>query len=104
MANKLSWYSKAKTPKQIKTLSKPWVIRWCISCATVWITVSSCRRCVLLRVGGESVGLLVDAFHQTVDIILKPMTGLLGSLSGYAGSALMGDGSVLMVLDVKELI
>ena len=59
---------------------------------------------LVLRVGGESVGLLVDAFHQTVDIILKPMTGLLGGLSGYAGSALMGDGSVLMVLDVKELI
>ena len=59
---------------------------------------------LVMRVGGESFGLIVDAFHQTVDIILKPMTGLLADLSGYAGSALMGDGSVLMVLDVKELM
>lgn len=59
---------------------------------------------LVMRVGGEAVGLLVDEFHQTMDIILKPMTGLLAGLSAYAGSALMGDGSVLMVLDVKELI
>jgi two-component system chemotaxis sensor kinase CheA len=32
------------------------------------------------------------------------MNGVLAGLSGYAGSALMGDGSVLMVLNPKELI
>jgi two-component system chemotaxis sensor kinase CheA len=32
------------------------------------------------------------------------MTGVLAGLSAYAGSALMGDGTVLMVLDVKEIL
>ncbi len=59
---------------------------------------------LVVRLGDESVGLLVDDFRETVDIILKPMIGVLGGLSGYSGSALMGDGSVLMVLNVKELI
>jgi two-component system chemotaxis sensor kinase CheA len=32
------------------------------------------------------------------------MSGILGSLATYAGSALMGDGSVLMVINPKELL
>jgi len=59
---------------------------------------------LLVRLGDESVGLLVDDFRATVDIILKPMMGVLAGLSAYSGSALMGDGSVLMVLNVKELL
>jgi two-component system chemotaxis sensor kinase CheA len=58
---------------------------------------------LVVRHGEESVGLLVDQFHETADIILKPMVGVLGGLSAYAGSALMGDGSVLMVLNIKEV-
>ena len=59
---------------------------------------------LVVRLGDESVGLLVDDFRETVDIILKPMTGVLAGLGCYSGSALMGDGSVLMVLNVKELM
>jgi len=58
---------------------------------------------LVVRLGDESVGLLVDDFRETVDIILKPMAGVLAGLPAYAGSALMGDGSVLMVLNVKGL-
>jgi two-component system chemotaxis sensor kinase CheA len=59
---------------------------------------------LIVRVHGENVGILVDDFRETVDIILKPMTGILGGLGGYSGAALLGDGSVLMVLNPRELI
>jgi two-component system chemotaxis sensor kinase CheA len=59
---------------------------------------------LIVRVHGENVGILVDDFRETVDIILKPMAGILGGLSGYSGAALLGDGSVLMVLNPRELI
>jgi len=59
---------------------------------------------LLVRIGEESVGLLVDEFHGTADIILKPLAGMLGRLHCYAGSALLGDGSVLMVLNLKEVL
>lgn len=59
---------------------------------------------LVIRMQGEHVGIVVDDFREVVDIILKPMNGVLAGLSGYAGSALMGDGSVLMVLNPKELI
>jgi two-component system chemotaxis sensor kinase CheA len=59
---------------------------------------------LVVRVGEGSVGLLVDEFHGTADIILKPLAGVLGGLHTYSGSALRGDGSVLMVLNVKEML
>jgi len=59
---------------------------------------------LIVSLGDESVGIMVDNFRETVEIILKPMTGVLAGLSAYAGSALLGDGSVLMVLDIKEIL
>ncbi|GAA4423984.1 chemotaxis protein CheA [Acidovorax lacteus] len=59
---------------------------------------------LVVRTASEVVGLIVDDFHGTCDIILKPMEGVLAGLTGFAGTALMGDGSVLLVLNPKELI
>jgi two-component system chemotaxis sensor kinase CheA len=59
---------------------------------------------LVVRMQGEHIGIVVDEFREVVDIILKPMGGILGGLPGYAGSALLGDGSVLMVLNPKELL
>jgi len=58
---------------------------------------------LVIRMQDENVGIVVDDFREAVDIILKPMAGILGGLAGYAGSALLGDGTVLMVLNPKEL-
>ena len=59
---------------------------------------------LVVRVGNEPVGLLVDEFHEVVDVILKPLPGELARLGCYAGSALLGDGSVLMILNPRELL
>jgi len=59
---------------------------------------------LVVRARGEPLGLLIDDFRETVDIILKPLGGVLASLRGYAGTALLGDGSVLLVLDPEDLV
>jgi len=59
---------------------------------------------LVVRLGSENVGLLVDHFHGATDIILKPLEGVLSGLTGFAGTALMGDGGVLMILNPKELV
>jgi len=59
---------------------------------------------LVIRHGSGRVGLLVDHFQGATDIILKPLEGVLAGLVGFAGTALMGDGGVLMVLDPKELL
>jgi two-component system chemotaxis sensor kinase CheA len=58
---------------------------------------------LVVRVGNEQVGLLVDDFREVVDVILKPLPGELARLACYAGTALLGDGSVLMILNPREL-
>lgn len=59
---------------------------------------------LVTRLDGEIMGLIVDDFRGTVDIIQKPLSGVLSGIAAYSGSALMGDGSVLMVLNVKEIV
>jgi two-component system chemotaxis sensor kinase CheA len=59
---------------------------------------------LVVQIHGESLGIVVDNFREVVDIILKPMGGILNAVPGYSGSALLGDGSVLMVLNPKELV
>ncbi|NEX16481.1 MAG: chemotaxis protein CheA [Halochromatium sp.] len=59
---------------------------------------------VVARMEQEELGIIVDDCRETVDIILKPMVGVVASIPGYAGSALLGDGSVLLVLNPMELL
>jgi two-component system chemotaxis sensor kinase CheA len=59
---------------------------------------------LVARVSGATVGLVVDRFREGIDVILKPMGGVLAGIRGYAGSALLGDGRVLLVLNLKELL
>ncbi|UVF17586.1 chemotaxis protein CheA [Microvirga terrae] len=59
---------------------------------------------LVMWVGGERVGIAVDGFGGRLDILMRPMAGLLAGLPGVIGTTLMGDGSVLMILDIPELI
>ncbi|MCD8531492.1 MAG: chemotaxis protein CheA [Saccharospirillaceae bacterium] len=59
---------------------------------------------LVVRVGIDVIGLIVDNFRGSADIIQKPMTGVLNGLRAYSGAALIGDGSVLMILNLKEIL
>jgi two-component system chemotaxis sensor kinase CheA len=59
---------------------------------------------LVVRVNGQTLGLGVSAFGEGMEVILKPLEGMLAKIVGYAGTALLGDGRVLLVLDLKELI
>lgn len=53
---------------------------------------------------GQPVGLEVDGFAERLDVLLRPLTGLLAGMPGLLGAAPLGDGQVLMVLNLPELI
>jgi two-component system chemotaxis sensor kinase CheA len=59
---------------------------------------------VVMAVGDDLVGLAVDGFAERMDVLMRPMTGILAGMPGAMGTTLLGDGSVLMILDVPELI
>ena len=59
---------------------------------------------LILRLGGTLVGLVIDDFGTGMDIILKPFAGILANMSGFSGTAVLGDGRVLLVLNLKEIL
>ncbi|KQT47358.1 hypothetical protein ASG43_09515 [Aureimonas sp. Leaf454] len=59
---------------------------------------------LVCRLHGAPVGLVVDDFNVGIEVVLKPMSGLLAGLPGYAGTAVLGNGEVLLVLNIKELL
>jgi two-component system chemotaxis sensor kinase CheA len=54
--------------------------------------------------GGTFGALWVDAIGEPLEVMLKPLEGLLAGTRGLAGSALLGDGSVLLVVDIGEVL
>lgn len=58
----------------------------------------------LATVSGEVVALRVDRLGERMEIILKPLEGLLEGMRGITGTTLLGDGRVLLVLDLKEML
>jgi len=58
---------------------------------------------VVANVDGVPSALRVDVIGERFDAMLKPLEGLLIGTPGLAGSTLLGDGSVLLILDLTEL-
>ena len=59
---------------------------------------------VVVTAGGHLGGLEVDRLGERLDVMLKPMEGLLSGLPVISGTTLLGDGRVLLVLDLQELL
>lgn len=57
----------------------------------------------VLRSEGRRFGLVVDRVVNTEEIVVKPVGGHFDAIGLYSGSAVLGDGSVAMILDIKAL-
>ena len=65
---------------------------------------SQVLKVMVMALGDELVGIAVDGLDQRMDVLMRPMTGILAGMPGVIGTTLLGDGKVLMILDVPELI
>lgn len=59
---------------------------------------------VVLSVGTQIAGLVVDQLGERMEVMLKPMDDLLAGVRGIAGTTLLGDGRVLIVLNPGEIL
>jgi len=59
---------------------------------------------VIVSLGNQVGGLEVDRLGGRLDVMLKPLEGLLSGMPGIAGTTLLGDGRVLLVLDLQDLL
>jgi two-component system chemotaxis sensor kinase CheA len=54
---------------------------------------------IVTQVGGYSFGLIVDQVFDTEEIVVKPVAKILKDLTLFSGNTILGDGSVIMILD-----
>ncbi|MBB6715941.1 chemotaxis protein CheA [Clostridium gasigenes] len=59
---------------------------------------------IIVKVGGKTVGLLVDSLLGQQEIVIKPLGKTLSSLKEYIGATILGNGLVTLILDVAVLI
>ena len=54
---------------------------------------------VMMQIGGRRFGIVVDQVVHTEEIVVKPMSTMLRGISVFSGNTILGDGSVIMILD-----
>jgi two-component system chemotaxis sensor kinase CheA len=52
----------------------------------------------------KRIGLLVDSLQGQKEVVIKALGNYLGNVPGIAGSTILGDGSVILVIDVGQFI
>jgi two-component system chemotaxis sensor kinase CheA len=58
---------------------------------------------VVVNTGTQTYGLVVGCFHDTEEIVVKPLGSHLKGLEEYAGATILGDGSVALIVDIAGL-
>lgn len=58
---------------------------------------------VIVQVGTKHAGVLVDNVFRTEEIVVKPLSSVLRHISMFSGNTILGDGSVIMIVDPNAL-
>jgi chemosensory pili system protein ChpA (sensor histidine kinase/response regulator) len=59
---------------------------------------------VLVRAGEHSAGLVADELIGSREIVVKPVGPQISSIRGISGATLLGDGRVVIILDIVALV
>jgi two-component system, chemotaxis family, sensor kinase CheA len=54
---------------------------------------------VVTQVGSQIFGIVVDGVFHTEEIVIKPMSSRLRHIAAFSGTTILGDGSVIMIVD-----
>jgi len=54
---------------------------------------------VVSQVGSQIFGIVVDGVFHTEEIVIKPMSSKLRHIAAFSGTTILGDGSVIMIID-----
>jgi two-component system chemotaxis sensor kinase CheA len=67
-------------------------------------TPTDTRLVVAVHTNNRQIGLIVDGLVGEQEIVIKPLGQLVGDVAGISGAAILGDGSVALIVDVAALI
>jgi two-component system chemotaxis sensor kinase CheA len=57
------------------------------------------RHIVVAQVGASLLGIVVDRVFDTEEIVVKPVAPIMRHVTMFSGNTILGDGSVIMILD-----
>jgi two-component system chemotaxis sensor kinase CheA len=57
----------------------------------------------IIETGAGPYGLVVDHFLGEIEIVVKPLNGVLANLPEYVGAAIMGNGKTVLVVNTEKL-
>jgi two-component system chemotaxis sensor kinase CheA len=58
---------------------------------------------VVTQIGSQVFGIVVDGVFHTEEIVIKPMSSKLSQIAAFSGTTILGDGSVIMIIDPKGI-
>lgn len=58
---------------------------------------------VVTQIGAHHFGIIVDKIFDTEEIVVKPLSPLIQNLTIFSGNTILGDGSVILILDPNGL-
>jgi two-component system chemotaxis sensor kinase CheA len=59
---------------------------------------------VIVGLQGRQVGLVVDSFQGEQEIVIKPLSDVVGRIPGISGATILGNGSISLIIDVHSLV
>jgi len=61
-------------------------------------------RVLVVEVGRQRVGMVVDGLLRQQEVVIKPLSSLVRQIRGFAGATILGDGRVVLVLDPATVL
>jgi len=58
---------------------------------------------VVCRNGSHDLGVIVDQIADVEEIVVKPLSNILGAAKYFSGNTILGDGQVILILDINGL-
>lgn len=58
---------------------------------------------VVVHIGNAAFGIVVDNIYDTQEIVVKPLAKIIENIKIFSGSTILGDGSIVMILDPNVL-
>lgn len=65
---------------------------------------NSAEHVVIVKIGERPVGLAVHTLVEMQEIMVKSLSDGMGEMKGIAGASILGDGQVVLILDIPTLI
>ena len=59
---------------------------------------------ILVRAGENSTALITDEMQDSREIVVKPVGAQLATIRGISGATILGDGRIVVILDVGALV